>query len=110
MLLRLLTFLRLWLFKVAFSESACSLVPAEAGADFSCNVCGLRYRSHRSLTQHMKMHEGLTVCQVCGKVSNNRPDLRKHLVLVHRLSSHQVQELVPDGRRAHLLHDGGVRH
>ncbi|KAF0303253.1 Broad-complex core protein isoforms 1/2/3/4/5 [Amphibalanus amphitrite] len=72
---------------------------AGTGAEFFCTLCGQRYRSHRSLMSHTKLHQGLTVCHLCGKVSNNRPDLRKHLSMMHGLSSEEVQAYVPDGRR-----------
>ncbi|XP_043209401.1 zinc finger protein 616-like [Amphibalanus amphitrite] len=79
--------------------SRLSPLVAGSGADFVCTLCGQRYRSHRSLMSHTKLHQGLTVCHLCGKVSNNRPDLRKHLTMVHGLVSEDVQAYVPDGRR-----------
>ncbi|XP_037094342.1 zinc finger protein 596-like [Pollicipes pollicipes] len=61
----------------------------------SCKICGKWYGHEKSLSLHMKVHEGLTVCVVCGKVSSKVADLRKHLKMVHKLPQEDIDQIVP---------------
>ncbi|XP_037094800.1 myeloid zinc finger 1-like [Pollicipes pollicipes] len=69
---------------------------SRSAGEHACGVCGQRYRTYRSMVSHTKVHEGLTMCPLCGRVSNNVPDLRKHLAQVHKLTAEQVLQIVPD--------------
>ncbi|XP_043226462.1 longitudinals lacking protein, isoforms H/M/V-like isoform X5 [Amphibalanus amphitrite] len=69
---------------------------------YVCVVCGKRYRHQMSLTLHRKVHEGLTICPLCGTVSSKVSHLRRHLENVHRLEQEQIYRLVPSVRARSL--------
>ena len=81
------------------TERSALLLAGDGGGEFICSVCSRRYRSRCTLMSHAKLHEGLTMCSVCGKVNVSIPDLRKHMAFVHRMTWEQIKKLVPDRRR-----------
>ncbi|XP_037084320.1 zinc finger protein 77-like [Pollicipes pollicipes] len=60
-----------------------------------CGVCGRRYLHRVSLSHHVKKHQGLTTCRLCGKVLGIMAHLRTHLEIVHGMSREAVRALVP---------------
>ncbi|XP_037083919.1 zinc finger protein 83-like [Pollicipes pollicipes] len=60
-----------------------------------CDVCGRKYFHVSSLALHKKVHEGLTTCVICGKVSSKVANLRRHLENSHKLSQEEIRRLVP---------------
>ncbi|XP_037094054.1 zinc finger and BTB domain-containing protein 49-like [Pollicipes pollicipes] len=79
---------------VAGPSQRCSEDGGSQGG-MSCKICGKWYGHEKSLSLHMKVHEGLTVCVVCGKVSSKVADLRKHLKMVHKLPQEDIDQIVP---------------
>lgn len=78
---------------VPFSTSSL-LSPASGGA-YQCRVCGRQYSRPQSLTSHMRLHQGLTRCSICGKVMPTIPLLRQHLEQAHKLMRALVLKMVP---------------
>ncbi|KAF0288325.1 Zinc finger protein 596 [Amphibalanus amphitrite] len=78
------------------------LAPTAVHGAYICVVCGKRYRHQMSLTLHRKVHEGLTICPLCGTVSSKVSHLRRHLENVHRLEQEQIYRLVPSVRARSL--------
>ncbi|XP_037083917.1 zinc finger protein 792-like [Pollicipes pollicipes] len=56
-----------------------------------CDVCGRKYFHVSSLALHKKVHEGLTTCVICGKVSSKVANLRRHLENSHKLSQEEIR-------------------
>nr|CAD7267905.1 unnamed protein product [Timema shepardi] len=55
----------------------------EAGDEFSCGVCGKRFRHQISVKLHQTLHQGNTVCPLCGIVLSRTYSLKRHLATVH---------------------------
>ena len=60
-----------------------------------CGQCGAAYRTSTSLAHHARLHDGLTLCPVCGVAQSRVCNLRRHLVKRHRLSREQAARLIP---------------
>ncbi|XP_037094813.1 zinc finger protein 131-like [Pollicipes pollicipes] len=67
-----------------------------------CRECGRQYSNRQALTHHMKMHEGLTTCRLCGKVLCIVAHLRRHLQTAHQLAPEAVRQLVPTASKGRL--------
>ena len=61
----------------------CLCLPAGGGRRWSCHLCGKRYLHSISLSQHMSVHRGHTICSLCGKVFSRVAKLNDHLERVH---------------------------
>ncbi|KAF0288526.1 Broad-complex core protein isoform 6 [Amphibalanus amphitrite] len=70
------------------------------GVPLSCDVCGRIYHHISSLALHRKVHQGLTRCPVCGKVSSKVANLRRHLERSHRMSAEDIGRIVPKSRHS----------
>nr|CAD7433013.1 unnamed protein product [Timema monikensis] len=55
----------------------------EAGDEFSCGVCGKTFRHQISVKLHQTLHQGNTVCPLCGIVLSRTYSLKRHLTTVH---------------------------
>ena len=61
----------------------------------TCEECGKQFVSYIALQVHTKVHQGLTICQLCGKVASKVAHLRRHMAGVHKLSREETMRLVP---------------
>ncbi|XP_043199695.1 protein bric-a-brac 1-like isoform X4 [Amphibalanus amphitrite] len=73
---------------------------SQSGVPLSCDVCGRIYHHISSLALHRKVHQGLTRCPVCGKVSSKVANLRRHLERSHRMSAEDIGRIVPKSRHS----------
>ena len=64
-----------------------------------CDVCGRGFRTAKSLSLHQQVHQGLTCCALCGKVSSRLCNLRRHMVTVHGMTQEEVLRTLPDMRQ-----------
>ncbi|XP_043205011.1 broad-complex core protein isoforms 1/2/3/4/5-like isoform X2 [Amphibalanus amphitrite] len=60
-----------------------------------CTQCGAAYRTATSLAHHARLHDGLTLCPICGVAQSRICNLRRHLIRRHRLSREQAVRLIP---------------
>ncbi|XP_043225119.1 broad-complex core protein isoforms 1/2/3/4/5-like isoform X3 [Amphibalanus amphitrite] len=76
---------------------------------FVCKECGRRYSNRQALTHHLKVHQGLTTCRLCGKVLCIVSHLRRHLAQAHNLGPEQIRLLAPTAihGRYQGMHDQG---
>lgn len=81
------------------ASSSTGVVNSGGSSMYECNVCGKLYKHRDSLLHHRKKHEGLTTCQLCGKVCCIVAELRRHLIVAHSLSPQDIRRLVPSQRR-----------
>nr|CAD7201682.1 unnamed protein product [Timema douglasi] len=66
---------------------------------YPCKVCGQSYRHTTSLYNHMKIHSGETICQLCDKVYSRKGHLNPFMAYIDDKGQHSLLT----GRGAKLL-------
>ena len=54
-----------------------------AAADLCCSICYKTFKSRHSLRNHRALHEGRTVCPLCGRVFSTLSNLSEHRRAFH---------------------------
>nr|CAD7201680.1 unnamed protein product [Timema douglasi] len=71
-----------------YSTNACLFVSLgllwnQGRPRYPCKICGHTYRHKTNLSNHMKSHQGETICHLCRKVFSNKNNLGRHLAQCH---------------------------
>ncbi|XP_037083930.1 zinc finger protein 879-like [Pollicipes pollicipes] len=84
-----------------------AIAPLTGTAQYQCSTCSRWYTNQRSLVFHMRKHQGLCTCPVCGRVCSMVHSLRRHMYTVHKMSTGQVSAVLRQrGLRVHGSFEG----
>ena len=70
-----------------------------------CPICGLTYSHRRTLSTHMKSHEGQASCGICGQQFSMTQNMRRHMMLKHNMSRQEVDRMTDNRLGRHALQD-----
>lgn len=73
---------------------------------FKCRVCWLQFKLQIELEEHMKVHdtqEESHLCDICGKGSNTKNNLKKHMIRCHTDTRTIACEYCPKRFKSTLL-------